>query len=272
MAVLSSIHCLFYYATTSPLRKSLGQAAPRLGITLQQAPIRAAEELPLQLAIIAKECPDALFVSSDVALSSYPRPVIWGELRLISAWTSAIFSNILSDAATWHAGKPNGWRFSCAPRRPEQLPDRRLGWHMTLQTVRTWRKHFAKHRLDGLDDEPRYGAPRIKDIVTRRLETKRKDAAHWSTRGMAKASGVSASSDEALVICVDENSEIQALDRSQPLLPNYRCVPNRSSGAGMLRIRRGSSTPNRKRRRLGWVNGAIAGPIASRRRMYVGPY
>ena len=69
----------------------------------------------------------------------------------------------------------------------------------TRQTVRTWRKRFARHRLDGLDDEPRCGAPRkigderIEDIVTRTLEAKPKDATHWSTRGMAKASGVSAS-------------------------------------------------------------------------------
>jgi transposase len=137
---------------------------------------------------------------------------------------------------------------------------------MTRQTVRTWRKRFAKHRLDGLDDEPRCGAPRkvgdeqIEHIVTKTLETKPKDATHWSTRGMAKASGVSASTvhriwrafslqphrtetfklstdpqfiekvrdivglyidppDKAMVICVDEKSQIQALDRTQPLLP-----------------------------------------------------
>ena len=71
---------------------------------------------------------------------------------------------------------------------------------VTRQTVRTWRERFAKHRLDGLDDEPRCGAPRkigddrIEAIVTKTLETKPADATHWSTRGMAKASGVSASS------------------------------------------------------------------------------
>jgi putative tryptophan/tyrosine transport system substrate-binding protein len=36
------------------------EAAPRLGITLQQVPIRTAEELLPQLAIVAKEHPDAL--------------------------------------------------------------------------------------------------------------------------------------------------------------------------------------------------------------------
>ena len=71
---------------------------------------------------------------------------------------------------------------------------------VTRQTVRTWRERFAKHRLDGLDDEPRCGAPRkigdnrIEEIVTKTLETKPADATHWSTRGMAKAAGVSASS------------------------------------------------------------------------------
>jgi transposase len=137
---------------------------------------------------------------------------------------------------------------------------------VTRQTVRTWRERFARHRLDGLSDEPRCGAPRkigddrIDEIVTKTLEAKPTDATHWSTRDMAKASGVSASSvhriwrafslqphrtetfklstdpqfvekvrdivglyldppDKALVICVDEKSQIQALDRTQPLLP-----------------------------------------------------
>ena len=68
------------------------------------------------------------------------------------------------------------------------------------KTVQTWRGRFAKHRLDGLDDEPRCGAPRkigddrIEEIVTRTLETMPTNATHWSTRAMAKASGVSTSS------------------------------------------------------------------------------
>lgn len=137
---------------------------------------------------------------------------------------------------------------------------------VTRQTVRTWRDRFATYRLDGLSDEPRCGAPRkigddaIEAIVVRTLEEKPRGATHWSTRDMAKVSGVSASSvgriwrafalqphrtetfklstdpqfvekvrdivglyldppDKALVICVDEKSQIQALDRTQPLLP-----------------------------------------------------
>jgi transposase len=140
----------------------------------------------------------------------------------------------------------------------------RLG--ITRLTVATWRKRFAAKRLDGLGDEPRPGAPRkigdekIAEVVTCTLERMPRDATHWSTRSMAKASGVSTSTvhriwrafslqphrsetfklstdplfvekvrdivglylnppDRALVLCVDEKSQIQALDRTQPLLP-----------------------------------------------------
>ena len=137
---------------------------------------------------------------------------------------------------------------------------------VTRLTVATWRKRFAAHRLDGLADEPRPGAPRrigddkVADVVTTTLETMPRDATHWSTRSMAKVSGVSVSTvhriwrafslqphrsesfklstdplfvekvrdivglyldppDRALVLCVDEKSQIQALDRTQPVLP-----------------------------------------------------
>jgi transposase len=140
----------------------------------------------------------------------------------------------------------------------------RLG--ITRVTVTTWRNRFAQQRLDGLLDEPRPGAPRkigdekIADVVTTTLETMPPAATHWSTRSMARASGLSVSTvhriwrafslqphrsetfklstdplfvekvrdivglyldppDRALVLCVDEKSQIQALDRTQPLLP-----------------------------------------------------
>jgi transposase len=133
-------------------------------------------------------------------------------------------------------------------------------------TVLTWRKRFAAKGFDGLDDAPRCGAPRqisddkIADVVTKTLETMPSHATHWSTRSMAKASGLSVSTvhriwkafslephrseifklssdpqfvekvrdivglyldppERALVLCVDEKSQIQALDRTQPLLP-----------------------------------------------------
>jgi len=50
------------------------EAAPRLGIRLQAAPVGAAEELLPELTMIARERPDALFVYPDVVLSSFPRP------------------------------------------------------------------------------------------------------------------------------------------------------------------------------------------------------
>jgi transposase len=133
-------------------------------------------------------------------------------------------------------------------------------------TVGKWRRRFAAHRLEGLRDEPRSGTPRTLDdaqieaVIVRTLESLPPDATHWSSRSMAKASGVSISSvqriwrafglqphrletfklstdpdfvarvrdvvglyvcppQHAVVLCVDEKSQIQALDRSQPMLP-----------------------------------------------------
>ena len=137
---------------------------------------------------------------------------------------------------------------------------------VTRPTVGKWRKRFCFHRLDGLSDEPRPGAPRkIKDdkiegVLIKTLESTPKDATHWSTRSMAKECGVSKSTvnriwrafslqphrsetfklstdplfiekvrdvvglymnppEHALVLCVDEKSQMQALNRTQPLLP-----------------------------------------------------
>lgn len=133
-------------------------------------------------------------------------------------------------------------------------------------TVSKWRRRFIAHRLDGLRDEPRSGAPRsvddarIEAVIVQTLESLPPDATHWSSRGMARASGVSVSTvqriwrafglqphrldtwklstdpdfvakvrdvvglymsppDRAVVLCVDEKSQIQALDRTQPMLP-----------------------------------------------------
>jgi transposase len=68
---------------------------------------------------------------------------------------------------------------------------------VTLQTVGKWRRRFLARRLDGLTDEPRPGPPRtitdarVEEVVTRTLETKPSNATHWSTRGMAKQTGLS---------------------------------------------------------------------------------
>ncbi len=133
-------------------------------------------------------------------------------------------------------------------------------------TVGKWRRRFVERRMDGLHDEPRSGTPRtiedvrIEAVIVRTLESPPPGATHWSSRGMARASGLSVSSvqriwrafglqphrsgtfklstdplfvekvrdvvglymappSRAVVLCVDEKSQIQALDRSQPLLP-----------------------------------------------------
>jgi transposase len=64
-------------------------------------------------------------------------------------------------------------------------------------TVATWRRRFAAHRLEGLVDAPRPGAPRtIGDVAVERLialtlEEMPAHATHWSTRAMAKRAGMS---------------------------------------------------------------------------------
>ena len=137
---------------------------------------------------------------------------------------------------------------------------------MSKPTVGRWRQRFIDKGVDGLLDEPRPGAPRtindtqVEAVVTRTLETTPRGATHWSTRTLAKATGVSPMSvhriwqafglqphrtksfklspdpllidkvrdivglylnppQHAAVFCVDEKPQIQALDRTAPLLP-----------------------------------------------------
>jgi transposase len=153
---------------------------------------------------------------------------------------------------------------ACAEGGQNKEVAARLG--LGRHTVGKWRQRYARQRLDGLYDEPRSGAPRtiddarIEAVIVRTLESLPPDATHWSSRGMAKASGLSVSTvqriwrafglqphrletfklstdpdfvakvrdvvglyvsppEHALVLCVDEKSQIQALDRSQPMLP-----------------------------------------------------
>ncbi len=74
---------------------------------------------------------------------------------------------------------------------------------ITRVTVATWRKRFAMRRLDGLADAPRPGASRkigddqITEVVTTTLETMPRAATPWSTRSMARASGLSVSTVQA---------------------------------------------------------------------------
>jgi Transposase and inactivated derivatives len=133
-------------------------------------------------------------------------------------------------------------------------------------TAKRWRARFIRKRLDGLLDEPRPGAPRqisdadVERVLTLTLESTPHEATHWSTRAMARTSGLSQATvgriwrafalqphrtetfklskdplfiekvrdivglylqppARALVLSVDEKSQIQALDRSAPVLP-----------------------------------------------------
>jgi transposase/transcriptional regulator with XRE-family HTH domain len=128
--------------------------------------------------------------------------------------------------------------------------------------------------LEGLHDEPRPGVPRsitdddVEALIVATLEQTPTDATHWSTRSMAKATGMSQSAvsriwrafglkphlvdsfklspdplfvekvrdvvglylnppEGALVLCVDEKTQIQALDRTAPVLPFRPGLPER---------------------------------------------
>jgi transposase len=141
-------------------------------------------------------------------------------------------------------------------------------------TVGKWRERFARDRLEGLQDQPRSGAPRtvtdeqVAALLTRTLEATPEDATHWSTRSMAAACGLSPATvqrvwrafglkphrtegfalssdpefvekvrdivglylsppDRALGLCVDEKTEMQALERTQPVLPMRPGQPER---------------------------------------------
>jgi len=68
---------------------------------------------------------------------------------------------------------------------------------VSRQTVALWRGRFAEHRLEGLTDAPRSGAPRtiddeaVEHLVALTLEEAPSSATHWSTRAMARRTGMS---------------------------------------------------------------------------------
>jgi len=135
-----------------------------------------------------------------------------------------------------------------------------------IETVSKWRERFRRRGIDGLLDEPRPGRPRkitdahVEAVIARTLGSKPAGATHWSTRSMARVTGLNQTAisriwrafalqphrseafklsrdplfidkvrdivglylnppDRALVLCVDEKSQIQALERTAPLLP-----------------------------------------------------
>jgi DNA-binding CsgD family transcriptional regulator len=64
------------------------------------------------------------------------------------------------------------------------------------EMVSKWRRRFVEQRMDELHDEPRSGAPRsivddrVEAVIGKTLESVPENATHWSSRGMAKASGL----------------------------------------------------------------------------------
>jgi transposase len=162
---------------------------------------------------------------------------------------------------------------ACAQGQTNQQVAEQLG--IWPQTVGKWRGRFVRQRLEGLSDEPRPGRPRtitdeqVEQVITKTLEEPppRQDT-HWSTRSMARATGLSQTAisriwrafglkphlqeawklstdpqcidkvrdivglyldppERALVLCVDEKSQIQARDRTAPSLPILPTTPAR---------------------------------------------
>jgi transposase len=135
------------------------------------------------------------------------------------------------------------------------------------ECVGRWRKRFATDRITGIErDAPRSGrkksipASTVKKVIRLATSKTAPNATHWSTRSLARATGISFKSihrilqsqglkphrvrtfkvsndpdfiakvtdvvglylnppEKALVLCADEKSQIQALDRTQRPLP-----------------------------------------------------
>ena len=164
---------------------------------------------------------------------------------------------------------------ACAEGQTNQAVAEQLG--IWPQTVAKWRGRFVHQRLEGLSDEPRPGRPRtitdaqVEEVLTKTLEEPPPHHdTHWSTRSMARATGLSQTAisriwrafglkphltetwklstdpqfidkvrdivglyldppEAALVLCVDEKSQLQALDRTAPSLPILPTTPARRS-------------------------------------------
>ena len=164
---------------------------------------------------------------------------------------------------------------ACADGTANKDVAARLG--VTPQMVGKWRARFVTARLDGLCDEPRPGQPRkitderVEEVIVKTLEHRPANQdTHWSTRSMAKATGLNQTAvsriwrafglkphvqetwklssdpqfiekvrdvvglymdppEHAVVLCVDEKTQIQAIDRTAPCLPILPTTPARRS-------------------------------------------
>ena len=148
---------------------------------------------------------------------------------------------------------------------------------MSRQAVIALRARFEERDLECVEKDarrpgrkPKMSEAAIRKVVEKTLYTKPRNATHWSTRTMARATGLSYVAvhriwrahglqphrsetfklsndphfvdklkdivglylnppDRAIVLSVDEKSQIQALDRTQPLLPMGPGYPERRS-------------------------------------------
>src|SRR6266498_1834518 len=113
-------------------------------------------------------------------------------------------------------------------------------------TVIAWKKRYAAEGIGGLEDRPRPGRARWTDDVAIVLATlepppERLGVTHWSSRLLAAELGISNVKvpdvtglylnppDKAVVLCVDEKPQTQALERKAPVLPLRPGIPEKRS-------------------------------------------
>ena len=155
---------------------------------------------------------------------------------------------------------------ACADRPEASNSDIAAALGLHRQTVRVWRERFRARGSEGLNDEPRPGAPRtitdadVERALAATLEQAPPSGTHWSTRLLARELGLSqtavsriwrafalqphraeafklstdpqfvekvrdvvalylAPPDRALVLCVDEKTQIQAREPAAPVVP-----------------------------------------------------
>src|SRR5829696_5687933 len=124
---------------------------------------------------------------------------------------------------------------ACAEGASNQAVAERLG--ISRPTVTKWRSRFVARRLEGLADAPRPGAARTitDEQVERVLVMTLVDTFKLSTdpqfiEKVRDVVGLYLNPPEAaMVLCVDEKSSIQALDRTAPILPLLPGVPRRQT-------------------------------------------
>ena len=123
-------------------------------------------------------------ITKPVVLSEQERETLesWAR-RAKTSQALALRARLILACATGH--------------RPDTVVAKELG--VFRSTVGKWRSRFQEHGLYGLLDEPRPGAPRkigdadVERLIAMTLESKPKGATHWSTRTIAKATGMSQS-------------------------------------------------------------------------------